>query len=139
MADTNKMFTTRSGKQVPVPVVTIPPDVVTTVMRMQEDYAVKGQKYSLAGLVLYLISTGKTALDRRAVSAAKNKDNRDTGKAVKEYIRVQLLLRKPIDPSVIAELSGLQIPTDAPEEFSDTEETELTDDQLDAATQPGIQ
>lgn len=138
----NEMFTRKDGKQVPVPVITIPPDVVTTIMRMQEDYAAKGKRYGLAAIALDLILTGRKTYERRALTASKNKDNRNTGKAVKEYISVQLILRKPIDPLVIAELSGVQVPSvveeGEPVESNDTipVEDELSLEELEAATSP---
>jgi len=131
----NEMFTKRDGRQVPVPVITLPSDIVTTIMRMQEDYLAKGKRYGLAAIALDLILTGKKTLERRAETAVKNRDNKNTGKAVKEYIRVQLILRKAIDPSVIAELSGIQMP-ESEEATDDLDATDLTEEQLDAATQP---
>jgi hypothetical protein len=105
---------------------------------MVEDQRAKGKRTNNMYVLLDLISTGKSTLERRVKTAAKNKDNKNTGKAIKEYIRVQLLLRKPIDPFVIAELSGVQVPqseeVEEPEEFSDN--TELTDEQLESATAP---
>lgn len=135
----NEMFTKKDGSRVPVPVITLPPDVVTTIMRMQEDYAAKGKRYGLAAIALDLILTGRKTYERRSATAEKNKDNRNTGKAVKEYIRVQLILRKAIDPNVIAELSGVQMPeteeASEPVEL-DGEALDLTDEQLEAATSP---
>lgn len=135
----NEMFTRKDGKQVPIPTIVLPPDVVTSIMRMQEDYQEKGKRYGLAAIALDLILTGRKTYERRLATAAKNKDNRNTGKAVKEYIRVQLILRKPIDPAVIAELSGVQVPVEEPDtddSIDDIDETTLTEEQLDAATQP---
>jgi hypothetical protein len=140
MANDN-MFTTRSGKQVPVPAITIPSDMVMSAMRAQEDYLAKGKRYGLSAILLDWMITGKDTLAKRAKNAAKNRDNKNTGKAVKEYIRIQLVLRKPIDPLVIAELSGIQVPSI--EEAEETEsvevaelDTDLTDSELDAATSP---
>lgn len=131
----NDMFTKRDGSQVSVPVITLPSDIVTTIMRMQEDYLAKGKRYGLAAIALDLILTGKKTYERRLESAAKNKDNKNTGKAVKEYIRVQLVLRRPIDPLVIAELSGIQMP-EGEEAMPSLDETDLTDTELEAATSP---
>jgi hypothetical protein len=102
---------------------------------MVEDKRAKGKRTNNMFVLLDLISTGKDTLERRAKNAAKNKDNKNTGKAVKEYIRVQLILRKAIDPAVIAELSGIQIPS-TEEAMPDLDETDLTDMELDAATSP---
>lgn len=132
----NEMFTKRDGSQVPVPTVTLPSDVVTSLMRMQEDYAIKGKRYGLAAIALDLILTGRKTYERRLETAQKNKDNKNTGKAVKEYIRVQLILRKAIDPNVIAELSGIQMPEPVQEldGFEDLDSTDLTNEQLEQAT-----
>ena len=138
MANDN-MFTRRDGTQVPVPVITVPSDLVASAMRAQEDYLAKGKRYSLSAILLDWIITGKNTLKKRAENAVKNRDNKNTGKQVKEYIRVQLLLRKPIDPLVIAELSGIQVPdsNDAGEpEVLDGDVSELTEEQLEAATDP---
>lgn len=132
----NELFTTRSGKQVPVPVIVIPPDVVTSAMRLQEDYAARGKAYKLTYVILEMLSVGKDTIERRWNQAAKNKDLRETGKSVKEYIRVQLTLRRPIDPQVIAELSGMTIPEDSPQDSVEDSEVDLTDVELDAATAP---
>lgn len=133
----NDMFTTRSGKRIPVPVITLPPDVVTSAMRLQEDYAAKGKGYKLTYVILEMMSVGKDTIERRWNQAAKNKDLRETGKSVKEYIRIQLALRKPIDPLVIAELSGMSIPEpEAVESVEEIDATELTDTELEAATSP---
>ena len=134
----NEMFTRKDGSRVPVPVITLPPDVVTSIMRLQEDYAEKGKRYGLAAIALDLILTGKKTYERRLETARKNKDNKNTGKSIKEYIRVQLILRKPIDPLVIAELSGVQVPS--VEGIEDTIEgdstLDLTEEQMEQATSP---
>jgi hypothetical protein len=137
MANDN-MFTRRDGTMVPVPVITVPSNVVASAMRAQEDYLAKGKRYGLSAILLDWIITGKNTLAKRAQNAIKNRDNKNTGKAVKEYIRVQLLLRKPIDPMVIAELSGVQIPDSNEAGLPDTDyDTDsLTDEQLEAATDP---
>lgn len=137
MANDN-MFTRRDGTRVPVPVITLPDTIVTSIMRAQEDMRAKGKNPSLASIALDWVITGRDTLERRAKTAAKNKENKNTGKAIKEYIRIQLLLRKPIDPNVIAELSGVQVPqsnqdADEPEIESSLE---LTDEQLEQATSP---
>jgi hypothetical protein len=134
----NDMFTTRSGKQIPIPEIRLPKDVVTSAMRLREDYAMKGQSYSLTGVILEMLSKGNDTIRAHWKAAAKNKELRDTGKAVKEYIRIQLVLRKPIDPIEVARLSGMQVPegNNEPVELDTLVETEITDEELDAATSP---
>jgi len=141
MANDN-MFTRRDGTMVPVPVITVPSNVVASAMRAQEDYALKGKRYGLSAIILDWVITGKNTLAKRAQNAAKNRDNKNTGKAVKEYIRVCLILKHAIDPKVIAELSGVQLPAEPEVEVTeaepDTDDTieSLTDEQLEAATDP---
>ena len=139
MANDN-MFTRKDGTRVPVPSITLPDHIVTSIMRAQEDLQSKGKHSSLAAIALDWILTGRDTLERRAKNAQKNKENRNTGKAVKEYIRVQLILRKKIDPLVIAELSGVQMPSndegDTLEGDGTLDSLDLTDEQLEAATDP---
>jgi hypothetical protein len=139
MANSVELFTTRSGKQVPIPEIKLPSTVMTSVMRLQEDYALRGQKLSLTGVVLEMLAVGKDTIERRWNQAAKNKELRNSGKAVREYIRTQSILGKPLDPSEIARLAGMQV--SEPSAVESEEETildgdELTDEQLEAATNP---
>ncbi len=146
----NEQFTTRSGKQVPIPEISLPKDVMVSVMRLREDYAMRGQSLSLTGCVLEMLSKGNDTIRAHWKAAAKNKELRDTGKAVKEYIRIQLVLHKPIDPLEIARLSGMEIPngqakiqeeliddsTIEGDGSLDIESADLTDEQLEQATSP---
>lgn len=132
----DNMFTTKDGKRIPVPSITLPESVVTSAMRLQEDYAAKGKRYKLVHVIIEMLSVGKDTIERRWAQAEKNKDLRETGKNVKEYIRVQLALRKPIDPSVIAELSGMSLTAEIDSESLDGEATDLTLEQLEEATSP---
>jgi hypothetical protein len=141
----NKMFTKRNGKQVPVAEFTqisIPYEAMTSLLRLQEDYALKGQTYSIAGVILDALDKGVYTIRAHWKAAAKNKELRETGKNVREYIRVQLALRKPIDPNVVAELSGMAMPqesvddSEATLEILDSETADLTDVELEQATAP---
>jgi hypothetical protein len=137
MANDKELFTKRDGTRVPVPVITVPYDVVMNAMRAQEDYLAKGKRYGLTAIILDWLITGKNTLAKRAQNAIKNRDNKNAGKAVREYIRIQLVLRKPIDPLVIAELSGMQMSeSELAEEPEGEASTEITDEELDAATSP---
>lgn len=139
----NKMFTKRNGKQIPVSEftqVSIPYEAMTSLLRLQEDYALKGQTYSIAGVILDALDKGVYTIRAHWKAAQKNKELRETGKNVREYIRVQLALRKPIDPQVVAELSGMSVPQESVDEDTpeilDTNVADLTDVELDAATSP---
>jgi hypothetical protein len=95
-----------------------------------------------------MLSKGNDTIRNHWKAAAKNKELRDTGKAVKEYIRIQLVLRKPIDPLEIARLSGMSVTPaqEAIQEEFDAEQPndtiegdgtlDLTDEQLESATAP---
>lgn len=139
----NEMFTTRSGKQIPIPEIRIPKEAMVAIMRLCEDNNLRPNATHLSnvGMLLDVLDKGVYTIRAHWKAAAKNKELRSAGKNVKEYIRVQLALGKPIDPAVVAELSGMQIPASQVEESNDTVEgdgtlDELTPEQLEAATAP---
>ena len=132
----NEMFTTRSGKQVPIPEIRIPKEAMIAIMRLCEDNNLRPNATHLSnvGMLLDVLDKGVYTIRAHWKAAAKNKELRSAGKNVKEYIRVQLALGKPIDPQVVAELSGMQIPASQVEESDALDE--LTSEQLEQATAP---
>jgi hypothetical protein len=131
----NEFFTNKYGEQVPVPDIRLPKDIVTSLMRLQEDYASRGRSLNLSGLALSAIIDGVNHVRASWKSAEKTKENRvKAGKhdEVAKYIDQQLRLKRPIDGKVVAYLSGIEVP----EEVETIAETELTDSELDAATSP---
>lgn len=139
----NGMFTTRSGKQVPIPEIRIPAEAMIAIMRLREDNNLRPNATHLSdvGMLLDVLDKGVYTIRAHWKAAAKNKELRNAGKNVKEYIRVQLALGKPIDSNVVAELTGMQIPnasqaTAVEEEDEVLDGDSLTDEQLEAATSP---
>lgn len=140
----NEMFTTRSGKQVPVKVFTIPPVEMASIMRLQEDFAQRGEHLSLLGVVLHVIDKGISTTRNYWKNVQKQKGNRDLGKVI------TFMLSKGANMQAIAEFleqkTGKKIALDAPSNGQptetgdgdlDVEESELlTDEQLEAATSP---
>lgn len=136
----NEMYTNRFGKQVPVPDITVPKSIMTSLMRLQEDYAVKGRNYKLTGVVLEILILGIKARRNTMRYAETTKDN----KAIAQYIKAQLQANLPIDREYIAKLSGVQSKQDSEvqgyeldgEIITDESETDMSNEALDAATQP---
>lgn len=134
----NDIFTTRSGRQVKIPVVMVPSVVLTSVMRLQEDLALKHQAWTIGELVITLIDLGISARRNSMKYAEKTKQSKE----VAAYIRTQLEVGAPIDQDHLRKLMAKGTAKYvAPEiEFADeneaTLESDLTDEQLDAATSP---
>src|SRR5665213_637865 len=71
--DTNEMFTTRSGRRVPIKCFTIPADVMISVMRLQEDAALRGENLSITGTVLHMLDKGDYSTRAHWKAAEKSK------------------------------------------------------------------
>lgn len=134
----NETFTNRFGKSVPIPEITVPKSVLTSIMRLQEDYAVKGKHYKLTGVVLEVIILGIKARRHSMEYAERTKDN----KAISAYIKAQLSAGLPIDRDHVAKLAGVQQKESTELNSFEldgevlTDESDMSDDALDAATQP---
>ena len=135
----NEMFTNRFGKQVAIPEITVPKSIMTSIMRLQEDYAVKGKHFKLTGVVLEVLILGIKARRHSMEYAERTKDN----KAIAAYIKAQLSAGLPIDRDYVAKLSGVQAKLESEvqgyeldgEIIVDDSDT-LTDEQLEQATSP---
>jgi len=130
----NEMFTTRSGKQVPIPEIHIPKDALTSAMRLQEDMNKGTGKYTLKYVIILMLARGESAIR----NSMKYRQQTTAAKQVNAYIKAQLACGAPIDREHIAKLNGLDKPEPVEEKF-DVEtilDGELTDEQLEAATQP---
>jgi hypothetical protein len=136
----NETFTNRFGKSVLVPEIVVPKSIMTSLMRLQEDYAVKGRNYKLTGVVLEVLILGIKARRNSMRYAETSKDN----KAIAQYIKAQLQANLPIDREYIAKLSGVQSKIESEvqgyeldgEIITDESETELSVEELEAATSP---
>jgi hypothetical protein len=82
----NEMFTTRSGRQVAVPTLSIPPHEVTSLMRLQEDYTERGEHLSLLGVMLDVLDKGKRQVQNQWKNGDLSKNRRNFAKAVAPYM-----------------------------------------------------
>jgi hypothetical protein len=134
----NETFTNRFGKQVSVPDILVPKSVLTSIMRLQEDYERKGRHFKLTGVVLEVIILGIKARRHSMEYAERTKDN----KAISAYIKAQLASGLPIDREHVAKLSGVQVKLESEVQGYEldgeiiTDESNLTDEQLEQATSP---
>jgi hypothetical protein len=129
----NEMFTTRSGKQVQVPDIYLPKDLVTSAMRLQEDMNKGTGKYTLKYVIIMMLARGESAIR----NSMKYRVQTVNAKAVNAYIKAQLACGSPIDRDHVARLNGLNKPEPVDvEEFDTILDGELTDEQLEQATSP---
>lgn len=83
----NELFTTRNGRQVPIPVVTLPATEVVSLMRLKEDHEVRGSHLSLLGVLLDVLDKGKRQVKTQWRNGDLNKDRREFAKAAVPYMR----------------------------------------------------
>src|SRR6266446_2489385 len=82
----NEMFTTRSGKQIPVPSVTIPATEVVSLLRLQEDFIRRGEHLSMLGVLLDVLDKGRRQVRNQWKNGDLSKNRRDFAKAVAPYM-----------------------------------------------------
>jgi hypothetical protein len=128
----NEMFTTRSGRQIAVPSLTVPPHITTELMRLREDYEKRGEYLSLLGVLLDVIDKGKRQVRNQWKNGDISKDRRDFAKAVAPY------MRDPVANAVEIQKLAVQynMITGTPVELSESPEPDLTEEQLEKATAP---
>ncbi len=148
----NEMFTTRSGKQVPVPVVTIPATEVVSLLRLQEDFIRRGEHLSMLGVLLDVLDKGRRQVRNQWKNGDLSKNRRDFAKAVAPYMvnpakyavdiaqlakQYGLINGNTVDLSDPTAESDDQEPKTepAPEHKSDSE-LDLTESELEKATAP---
>lgn len=132
----NELFTTRSGKQVPIVPFTLDGPMMISILRIKEDFIARGEHLSTYGVVSTVLDKGLQATRNYWKNAAKQKENRDLGKVI-QY----MLTRKVPLPQIaqfLEEKTGKKVVLESPEETETDEisESELTDEELDAATAP---
>ena len=128
----NETYTIRSGKQIPVPAISIPKDAMTSIMALQERYAEKGKHYTLTGVVLDVLARGVSAINHSLDYAEETKTKKAKADAIDRLIRSSLskgVAPSPEDVVRMAKDLGYNVP-------SVEGEPELTDEELDAATNP---
>ena len=129
----NEMFTTRSGRQIPIPTITIPKDAMTTIMRLQERYAEKGKHYTLTGVVLDVLSRGYSAITHSLDYAEETKVKKEKANALDRLIRSSLSQGRAPSPEDVVRMAkelGYDVPGEA--------EPELSEEELEAATDPNV-
>src|SRR5437016_7493553 len=82
----NEMFTTRSGKQIPIQKITIPAEWMVPILRLQEDFVRRGEHLSLLGVVLDIIDKGIRQVRNQWKNGDLSKNRRDFAKAVAPYM-----------------------------------------------------
>jgi hypothetical protein len=131
----NEMFTTRSGRQVAVPVLVIPSHEVTSLMRLQEDYTARGEHLSMLGVLLDVLDKGKRQVQNQWKNGDLSKNRRNFAKAVAPYMVnpakyaaeiSQLAKAHGLVNGNVVDLSSMPEP----------DQDEITEEQLDAATAP---
>lgn len=131
----NEMFTTRSGRQIPVPVMTVPAIVVVSLMRLAEDYLVRGERLSLLGVLLDVTDKGTKQTRNQWKNGDLSKNRRDFAKAVAPFMRDPV--KFAVEIQEMARSYGMIAGT--PVDLSENEpEPELTDEQLEEATAPDV-
>ena len=148
----NEMFTTRSGKQVPVPVVTLPATEVVSLLRLQEDFIRRGEHLSMLGVLLDVLDKGRRQVRNQWKNGDLSKNRRDFAKAVAPYMVnpakyavdiAQLAKQYGLINGNTVDLSDPTVESDdqepetepAPEHKSESE-PELTESELEKATAP---
>jgi hypothetical protein len=86
MANDMHMFTTRSGKQVPVLTIQVPATEVVSLMRLQEDFIRRGEHLSMLGVLLDVLDKGRRQVRNQWKNGDLSKSRRDFAKAVAPYM-----------------------------------------------------
>lgn len=131
----NEMFTTRSGKQIPVPEVKIPASVVVSLLRLTEDHLARGERISLLGVLLDVIDKGIRQSRNQWKNGDLSKNRRDFAKAVAPYMRDPVKFAAEIQEYAVQ----FGMITGTPVELSAEPEPELTEEQLEEATAPSTE
>jgi len=140
MAD--EMYTRRDGRQVAIPLLTIPKDALTSIMALRERYETKGKLFSLTALVLDCLSKGCDANNRSMDYAEETKEAREAkarADRVKNQVKRDLVEGRKVDPLAVLAALGISVPkVQTVDEESDVvlDADELTEEQLESATSP---
>ena len=139
----NEMFTTRSGKQIPVPVLNIPATEVVSLLRLQEDFIKRGEHLSMLGVLLDVLDKGRRQVRNQWKNGDLSKSRRDFAKAVAPYMVNPA--KYAVDIAQLAKQYGLingnTVDLSDPAAETDVEEpaTDLTEEQLEEATAPSVE
>jgi len=140
-----ELFTNRSGKQVEIPEVVIPKHVLVGLLRLQEDYQARNEHLSLLGVILDVVDKGTRTVRNQWKNMDTNKNRREFTKAITPLMRDPVKNAAEIQRlakhfNIIAS-GGTQVDMSAAgplrvNEDVESNDAELTDEQLDAATSP---
>jgi hypothetical protein len=127
----NEMFTTRSGRQVPVPTVTLPATEVVSLMRLQEDCVQRGEHLSMLGVLLDVLDKGKRQVRNQWKNGDLSKNRRDFAKAAAVYMSDPGKYAVELQQLAIKHglVAGTQVDLSEPN-------GEPTEEELEAATAP---
>jgi hypothetical protein len=134
-----QMFTRRDGKQVPVEPYTLSAADMTSLMRLQEDFAERGEHLSMKGVILHVIGKGIITTRNYWTAIGKNKDRRDFAKSAASCFNADGSIRDAEGLMKLAIAKGIvkgtpkQVPQPVEEELA---VEELTVEELEAATAP---
>jgi len=136
----NEMFTTRTGKQVLIKQYTIEPAQMVSILRLKEDFESRGEHLSTHGVVLHLLDKGISITRNYWKNVDRNKNRRDFAKAVTPFILNPVKYAAEIQELAarFGFVKGGQVDMSAVDE-PDEDEVPLTDEELEAATNPTAQ
>ena len=128
-------MTLRSGKVVEVKPFTIEPATMVSVLRLKEDFELRGEHLSTNGVILHLIDKGISVTRNYWTNVDRNKSRRDFSKLAAP------LMRDPVKNA--AELHQLAVKygliPGTPVDLSKEEEPDVDDELLEQLTDPTAQ
>jgi hypothetical protein len=141
----DRMWTNRSGRQVPVPVLHVPDTEIVSLLRLQEDFVERGEHLSLLGVLLDVIDKGKRQVRNQWKNGDLSKNRRDFAKAVTPYMSnpgkyaneiAQLAKVHGLTNGTAVDLSDPESSDEPEAEPAPESIEELTEQELEAATSP---
>jgi len=150
----NELFTTRSGRQIPVPTVTLPATEVVSLLRLQEDFIRRGEHLSMLGVLLDVLDKGRRQVRNQWKNGDLSKNRRDFAKAVAPYMVNPA--KYAVDIAQLAKqyglINGSTVDLSDPEPEPESAETDveipgaepgpavesLTESELEKATAPSV-
>ena len=76
----NELFTKRDGTTIQVEPYTLSASDMTSILRLQEDFAERGEHLSIKGVILHVIDKGISTTRNYWTAVGRNKDRRDFSK-----------------------------------------------------------
>jgi hypothetical protein len=131
-------YTKRDGTVVTVEPYTISAADMTSLLRLQEDFAERGEHLSIKGVILHVIDKGITTTRNYWVAIGKNKDRRDFAKGAASCFNSDGTIRDAEGLMKLAIAKGLVkgTPKQVPQPVPEPSDADLTLEQLEQATAP---